>query len=193
MKKFRSAIVLFSFFFLAMLGCSDQYQSPVAPAEQSSLDKVTITNYTCINYPIGFTGEGEVRYIPGGKWQLKKYGVIEQHSSSDPLANGIMVHYLSLTVDEVTGEGPCQGHWTMTPADNAAEGGIWEGTYQGYRSKSSVPGEWTLPLNIEGHGQGGIIDGMQIFSTAVLTVRADGPTTLPTEWFGVGEGFYKSH
>lgn len=200
MKKIKYAAILFSFVGLLLAGCSDKTQLPVDPAGQNSqnqisLEKAIITNYTFTDTPIGFTGEGEVKVIPGGKLQLKKYGVIELHSSSDPIANGIMVHNLSLTIDALTGEGPCQGSFTMTPADNAAEGGVWEGTYEGYRSISSVPGEWILPLKVEGHGKGGSIDGMQLFATDTLTVRADDPATapLPSYWVGAGHGFYKSH
>jgi len=181
---------------LLLIGCSDKSQSPVtAVDEQVSLEKAVTTYYTFTDSPIGFTGEGEVKAIPGGKLQLKKFGVIELHTSSDPLVNGIMVHNLSITIDAVTGEGPCEGSFTLTPANNAAEGGVWEGKYQGYRSISNVPGEWTLPLKVEGHGKGGIIDGMQVFANTVLTVRADDPVTapLPSYWTGVGEGFYKSH
>jgi len=192
MKALKCVLVLFSFLWLTLVGCSDKTQSPIAPIEQGSLEKAVITNFTFTDAPIGYTGEGDVKLVPGGKWKIKKYGVVEQFVSSDPLVNGTMVHYLSLTIDAVTGEGPCHGSSTLTPTADVG-GGVWEGTYEGYRSKSSVPGEWTLPLKLEGHGKGGTIDGMQMFGTATLTVRADGPTTLPSSWTGVGEGFYKSH
>lgn len=55
MKTIQGMIVLFAIVFLAMLGCSDQLQSPIAPAEQSSLDKVIITEYTFTNTPEPFT------------------------------------------------------------------------------------------------------------------------------------------
>jgi len=194
MKTFFVAIlfVLLGFVFLS---CSDQSLSPVAPIDQQgSLKKAVITNFTYIDYPIAEPSGGEITLTPGGKWQVKKIKVVEKFASSDPLFDGIMEHYLSLTVDAVTGEGPCHGNWTLTPTDpTKTGGGVWEGTYEGYRSKSSVSGEWTLPLKAEAHGKGGTINGMQSFSTVTLTVRADGPTTLPTSWIGVGEGFYKSH
>jgi len=193
----KNHIYLFSITIMLLLslsGCSDKMQSPVAPIDQqNSVEKAVITNFTFTSFPIAAPVGGTIKLTPGGKWQVKKLEVTDMFASTDPLANGIMKHYLSLTVDAVTGEGPCHGTWTITPSDLAASGGgVWEGTYEGYRSKSNVEGEWTLPLNGVGQGKGGTIAGMQVKSTAILIVRADGPTTLPTSWVATGEGFYKS-
>ena len=193
MKVLKYFAFQFSFLLLLSIGCSDKTQSPIAPVDQqSSLEKAVITNFTFSDSPVGFTGTGEIKLIPGGKWQLKKYGIIEQFLSPDPLIQGTMLHYLSGTIDAVTGEGTCHGSWTITPEIDAG-GGVWEGTYEGYRSKSSVPGEWALPLKVEGHGRGGIINGMQMKGTATLMITTDGVTTLPANWSGEGKGFYKSH
>jgi hypothetical protein len=190
MKTKISFFFLFAFMGLLLVGCSDEPQSPVTPIDQSSIQKLTITNFTFADAPTGFTGEGEIKLV-GGNWIIKDYGVIENFTSADPLVSGTMVHYLSLTIDAVTGEGPCHGSWTITPTENTG-GGVWEGTYEGYRSLSGVPGEWTLPLNVVGHGRGGTIDGMKLSATATLTIYTDGITTLPSYWTGLGEGFYKS-
>jgi hypothetical protein len=191
MKTFKCVFVLIAFAGLSLVGCSDEPQSPVTPIDQGSLEKVIIANFTLTNAPTGLTGEGEVKLV-GGNWIIKNYGVIEGVVSPDPFVNGTMVHYLGATIDAVTGEGPCHGSWTLTPTGNTG-GGVWEGNYEGYRSLSSVPGEWTLPLNLVGHGRGGTIDGMQMFCNATLTVYTDGITTLPVYWEGVGDGFLKSH
>jgi hypothetical protein len=194
MKMLKCVAVLLAFGGLMLVGCSDETQSPVGSTEQSSLEKAIITNFTFYNFPIAPPTGGTITLTPGGIWQVKKIEVLERFTSSDPVADGIMKHYLSLSIDAVTGEGPCHGSWTITPTNpTSTGGGVWEGKYEGYRSKSVVPGEWTLPLKVEGHGKGGSIQGMQVFANAVLTVRADGPTTLPTSWTGIGEGFYKSH
>jgi hypothetical protein len=198
MKTLTYAVVLLAFVGLALLGCADKSQSVVAPTGQAaqvpaSLEKSIITNFAFTHSPVGLTGEGDVKLVPGGRWQTKKYGVLEQFVSLDPLATGKMVHHLSLTIDAATGEGPCQGSFTMTPDNNVAEGGVWEGTYEGYRSTTSVEGVWTLPLKAVGHGKGGTIDGMQLFLTSTLTVYPIPGTVLPQYWTGEGEGFYKSH
>jgi hypothetical protein len=194
MKNYFYVFSISIMLILSLVGCSDKSSSSIIPADQESLLKAVITNFTFTDFPIAEPTGGNIKLTPGGKWQVKKIEVLEMFASSDPVVNGIMNHYLSLTIDAVTGEGPCHGSWTLTPSNPAATGGgVWEGTYEGYRSKSIVEGEWNLPLKVQGHGKGGTIDGMQVKATTVLIVRADGPTTLPTSWVGNGEGFYKSH
>jgi len=188
MSTAKFFIVLLAFVGLSLVSCSDEQQSPVTPIDQGSLEKVIITNFTLSHHPIGMTGEGEVKLV-GGNWILKDVGVIEQVTSSDPLVAGTMIHYLSARMDAVTGEGPVHGSFTITPDVNTG-GGVWEGIYTGYRSK--MPGSdtlFTLPLNVVGHGRGGTIDGMQIHMDDVITAWG----TPPVGWFGIGEGFYKSH
>jgi len=188
MKTTKFFIILLAFVGLSLVSCSDEQQSPVTPIDQGSLEKVIITNFTLSHYPIGQTGEGEVKLV-GGNWILKDVGVIEQITSSDPLVAGTMTHYLSARMDAITGEGPVHGSFTITPDVNT-EGGVWEGNYTGYRSRT--PGSdtlFTLPLNVGGHGKGGTIDGMQISMDDVITAWG----TPPVGWYGSGEGFYKSH
>ncbi len=184
-KFFIALLVLVG---LTLVSCSDKQQSTVAPTDQGSLEKVTITNFTFGHVPIGLTGEGDVKLV-GGNWILKDFGVIEQFTSFDPLGAGTATHYLSATFDAVTGEGPVHGSFTLTPDANAG-GGVWEGTYTGYRSK--MPGSDTLfvlPLQIVGHGRGGTIEGMQMRENSILTAWG----TPPVGWYGSGDGFYKSH
>lgn len=196
MKRSISILSVLTLLFLT-LSCSENNSlEPTSPQDNekvTSLEKAVLTNFTFTDYPIAEPSGGTTILTPGGKWQAKKIEVLENFISSDPLINGTMVHYLSHTIDAVTGEGHCHGSLTITPTDQIANGGVWEGTYQGYRSETNVSGESTVVLKIKAHGLGGTIDGMQLFGTNTITVRADGPTTLPTSWEGVGEGFYKSH
>ncbi|MGB5287934.1 MAG: hypothetical protein WBN42_05550 [Ignavibacteriaceae bacterium] len=188
MKSLKCVFVLLAFVGLSLVGCSNEQQSPVTPIDQSSLEKVIITNFTFSHYPIGLTGEGTIKLV-GGNWILKDVGVTELIISSDPLVAGIMTHYLSARMDAVTGEGPVHGNWFLVPQANT-EGGVFEGNYTGYRSK--MPGSDTLfvlPLQLVGHGRGGTIDGMQIRDNTNITAWG----TPPEGWYGSGEGFYKSH
>lgn len=188
MKTTKFFIVLFAFVGLSLVSCSDEPQSPITPIDQGSLEKVIITNFTLSHYPIGMTGEGTIKLV-GGNWILKDVGVIELINSADPLVAGTMTHYLSGKMNAVTGEGPVHGTFTITPDVNTV-GGVWEGNYTGYRSRT--PGSdtlFTLPLHLVGHGRGGTIEGMQSFTDDVITAWG----TPPVGWFGVGEGFYKSH
>jgi hypothetical protein len=190
MKTLKCVIVFFAFVGFSLIGCSDKSQSPVTPIDQVSLQKVIITDFTFSDNPIPpyIIDPGVVKLV-GGNWIMKDVGVIEQLTSSDTLVAGTFIHYLSATLNAVTGEGPVRGSLTMTPDANT-EGGVWEGNYTGYRSK--MPGSDTLfviPLKVVGHGRGGTIEGMQIFMEAVITAWG----TPPVGWYGSGEGFYKSH
>jgi len=188
MKTTKFLFVLLAFVGLLLVGCSDELHSPVTPIDQSSLEKVIITNFTFSHFPIGLTGEGTVKLV-GENWILKDVGVIELITCSDPLVAGTMTHYLSGKMNAVTGEGPVHGNWTLVPQANT-EGGVWEGNYTGYRSK--MPGSDTLfvlPLKLVGHGRGGTIEGMQTSYNTTITAWG----TPPVGWYGSGEGFYKSH
>jgi hypothetical protein len=199
MRTLALVLLLGASMAFVLLGCSDNSAPIVAPRDQgaqvpASLAKSNITNFTFTHSPIGLTGEGTVTLEPGGKWQIKKYGVTEEVNIlnppgiPDPLVSGIMVHYLSATLDATTGEGPVHGSFILTPQSDVG-GGVWEGTYEGYRSGTSEPGVFTLPLKVVGHGRGGTIQGMQLNEKSVLTAFG----TPPSYWTGVGEGFYKSH
>jgi hypothetical protein len=193
MKTLKCTAILLAFVALLLSGCSDKAQSPVGLPEQStqaptSLEKpIAPIKFTCTHIPTGVIIDPGKRWqTPGGIWQIKKVGVEENVLSSDPLVAGIMVHYLSATMD-AAGEGPVHGSFKITLADGG--GMYWEGTYEGYRSKSSsTPGwEFTLPLKAVGHGRGGTIDGMKMSFDDLI--RANG--TPPTEWYGISNGFYR--
>ena len=192
MKTLKLLAALLSFAGFIFIGCKDNTQSPVNFTGQDRLKKAVINNFTMSDTINGITNEGEIRLTPGGIWQIKKYGFYEKIVSDDPKVNGAMVHYLSASFNATTGEGPVQGSWTLTPTGDVG-GGVWEGKYQGFRSRTEVPNVYTIPLKLEGHGRGGTIDGMQFFSEVALTVYTDGETVLPTYWFGTGDGFYISH
>jgi hypothetical protein len=190
MKTLKCVIVLFAIVGLSLVGCTDKSQSPVTPIDQASIEKVIITDFTCSDYPIPpyIIDPGVVRLV-GGNWILKDVGSIEQITSSDPLVAGTMIHYMTATINAVTGEGPVHGSLTITPDANT-EGGVWEGNFTGYRSK--MPGSdtlFTIPLKVVGHGRGGTINGMQIYMDEVITAWG-----IPLDgWYGMGGGFYKSH
>ena len=65
MKTSKIFFVLFVFLGLLLVSCSDEQQSPVAPIDQGSLEKVTIINFTALSYPTAVLDPGEVR-ISGG-------------------------------------------------------------------------------------------------------------------------------
>lgn len=184
---------LIIFIGLLLLSCSDQTQSPVASDEQTALQKAEINNCNFVHYPIS-PPEGGIFMFPGNNFKMKNVKVTEQMMSSDPLIAGTLVHYLSEKIDAVTGEGNTHGKWTLTLADNVG-GGVWEGTYIGKRSYS--PGtnegfpdyEFITPLKLVAVGKGGVIDGMQFKGTTVIYSWG----VIVEGWYGIGEGYYKSH
>jgi hypothetical protein len=193
MKKIRTAFILFAFLFLTILGCSDQSPSPVAPLEQSSLNKAIITEYTLTTSPAPFTANpADYIFMAGRTLHMKNYPVVDNVVASDPRITGRMEHVLSLKLDVVTGEGPCNGSFKAYPDPSVTNGGYWEGTYEGYRSKTDNPYVFTLPLKLVLHGRGGTIDKMQAFAEATLTVYTNAEYyPLPIYWTAEGTGFIK--
>ncbi len=194
MSTTKFLFVLFAFVGLWLAGCSDETQSPIAPLnqniqEQGSLEKWTITPFTLtLHYPMQVLDPGTVMLI-GGKWILKKIKILERVNTTSSLVTGNWIHSLSAILDENTGEGPVWGTFSAPPDSNVG-GGVWEGTYTGYRSKT--PGSdtlFTLPLRFFGVGKGGDLQGKKIFLDDVITAWG----TPPVGWYGSGEGYIKSH
>lgn len=192
MKTF-SALFLIVFIGLSFLSCSDQSQSPVSADEQAVLQKAEITSCNFVHYPSGPPEGGEFKFA-GKNFIMKDVKVTELMMSSDPLMAGILVHYLSEVVDAVKGDGITHGKWTLTLSDDVG-GGVWEGTYTGKRSYSPgtndgfPPYEFITPLKLVATGKGGAIDGMQFKGTTIIYSWG----VIVEGWYGIGEGYYKSH
>lgn len=201
MKTLRNAVVLVVVAGFSVIGCNENLNSPVVPTDQptpaqGSLAKFNhATSAFSLNSLKQLTGEGDLWY-GGGQLHMKKFGVWEDVQTSEPRLAGRMNHYLSLTVDVATGEGPCNGSFTIYP--DAVGGGVWEGTYEGYRSATNDPYVFTLPLKAVGHGKGGTIDRMEMSMTITLTVRTSptnppAPPQVPIFWGGEGVATLQWH
>ena len=196
MKTLSLVLLLVASLAFVLVGCSDNSAVPVSPTDQSAqkpawLGKSTNVEFTITSFPIYVDPQPDIM-IAGRTLHMKNVAVVDLVTASDARVSGQMHHYLSLKLDIYTGEGPCHGSWTSEPA--GAGGGRWEGTYEGYRSKTTTPFVFKLPLKMVGHGKGGTIDGMQLFTTATLTVTTDlAHFPVPTGWTAVGEGFIKEH
>jgi len=197
MKTFKCILILLAFTLLLITGCSDKSQSPVSSNELLPLEKNNKIEYTVTSVPILLDPTIAPAYmkIAGRTIHLKDFPVIDSVTSSDPRFTGKMEHQLSIKLDLITGEGPCNGKWTLTP-DNLelTGGGIWEGTYEGYRSKTDVPFVFTLPLRMVAHGKGGTIDGWETFTDAIVTgYTAPESYQLPVYWTVAGSGVMIEH
>lgn len=196
MKALKYFAVLFFFIGLLVAGCSDESQSPVSALENDALEKVKNVEYTFSSAPEPFTANpADYMKIAGRTLHLKNYPVTDIVSATDSRVTGRMEHVLSLKLDVITGEGPCHGKFILTPTDLAATGGgVWEGTYEGFRSKTDDPFVFMLPLKLVAHGKGGTIDGMQGFMEADLVVITnDVYYPLPISWTATGTGVIKEH
>lgn len=192
MKGFVYLLGILIMIIITIIGCSDKSQLPVQPITQSqreggSLGKCIIISYTSSDYPVGILDPGVVK-LERGKWIIRNVVVKERFDSDNPLIAGVMIHNLSGILNAITGEGPICGTLTVTP-DNAG-GGVWEGSYSGWRSKK--PGSdtlFTLPLKVIARGKGGTINNMQLFGTTIITAWG----TPPVGWYGSSKGFIKSN
>jgi hypothetical protein len=196
MKTFIYVFGILIMLVLSMVGCSDKSQSPVAPADQSvqeqgTLEKCTVTPFTVnLHYPLPpYVLDPGVQKIVGKKWIIKNVVVPETLITTSLLITGKMIHSLSGILEKNTGEGPMWGTYTLT---NDA-GGVWEGTYEGWRSKTGEA-QWTLPLKVFGHGKSGNVQGMKSFFNDVIIISGTPPAGWPPAgWYGSGEGYIKSH
>lgn len=177
--------VLFVFVGLLLVSCSNEQQSPVSPTDQSFLDKVTIVNFTSLSYPTVLLDPGEQRISGGNFIGRNVIAAIRWDSENDSVnASGILT--LNFNLDAVTGEGPYWGTLTLTP-DEPAIGGEWDLTWNG-RATQTGPTEWTIPLNMVGHGSGGSIDKMHLDVTNTIIYNEP----FPSFWLGYIVGEMKS-
>ena len=200
MKKFKYAAIQFAFMGLLLAGCSDKSQMPVSPTDKSisspsSLEKVYTREFNAVEIPTAIDDPG--RYIyPDGKIKLMgnkgpTYFNATFIDGLDPdVLTGPGYAEISGITDPIAGTGTWQGKLTLMP--DAAEGGKWEFTWHGDATFNATawnggPG-WILPLKEEGHGNGGILTGMQCRMELIVTAPPD-----LSEWAAAGHGFVISH
>lgn len=193
MKVLGCVFVSFAFVALTMVGCSDKSESPVAPVDKATLQKVEITYCDFFHHPIAPPEGGEIMFVDD-KFIMKNVKITEWMESADTMITGTLVHYLNEVVNVNTGEGNTHGKWILTP-DADVGGGVWEGTYTGKRiySPGVNPGlpdyQFVTPLKLVAVGKGGTINGMQFKGTT--TIYSWG--IIVEGWYGIGDGYYKSH
>ena len=177
MKILSVALLLMASMAFVLVGCSDNSAVPVSPTDQSTLAPASLEKSNKVDFT--FEEHNIPPAVPAKMWvadgvlQIRDahaFEVVDAGLTSP--VTGTMEHYLSLSLNVVTGEGPCHGSFTLTPTNLAVvgDGAVWVGTYEGYRSKTSVPSVFTLPLKLVAHGRGGNIDGMQAKMTVTLNV-----------------------
>ncbi len=184
MKTTKFLFALFTLLGFMLISCSEEQQSPVSPEESGSLQKVIREDYTGSDQPIGLIDPGRVKE-EGGKRITQHLVVLERLETTTPMITGDMVADISATIDMVTGEGHMSGGGTVTP-DDPSVSGIWHWSFQGERIKTGES-EWTTTIEIVGNGQGGLIQGRQLFATGTMLSW----DVLMSYWQGTVEGFMK--
>jgi hypothetical protein len=198
MKTVSLALLLMTCAAFVLVGCSDNPAAAVSQTDRTvqlpaSLEKHgDNSDFTLSAQNDGFDHNPE-KWLAGRILQMRNVHAFELVQSSDARMTGRMEHYLSLSLNVATGEGPCHGSFTLAP--DGMTDGVWVGTYEGYRSRTEKPYEFALPLKLVAHGRGGSIDGLQAKMTITLTVLTNAMYfPAPIYWSGTdGIGFINEH
>jgi hypothetical protein len=195
MRTLTCAVVLSAFVGLALLGCADKSQPPVAPTGQAasglgSLGKVVSREFTAQMVPTGLDNPGIFKF-PDGKVMVRGLSgpIWFSATFSDGLPDlltGPGEVEINGTADYNAGVGQWYGKLTLRPVGPEAAGGVLEFTWHG-TATLGVSG-WTLPLKEQGHGMGGALTGMQCTMENTISAAVD-----LSSWSGAVEGVIISH
>ncbi len=183
MKTLQSVVALMAFLGLVFLGCSEKAQLPNEPV--NSLEKVTIIPYTADISLVGLVDFGSQKIV-GQNIIVKDRVVLTRFEASSPLVTGDLLITINFRFNLNTGEGPTHGKWSNVP--DAYLDDVWEGSFTGYRTKTSDT-TWTENIRIVGKGEGGVIDGMKNFADGIIY---SDDIYERTGFFGEGSGVLKS-
>lgn len=182
MKTVKFIIALFAFLGFMLISCSDETQNPLTPGESGSLQKVVREPYTGDEVPVAVLDPGTSK-VENGILIIQHMQLQERLLTTTDMITGDMFADLSAHINIVTGEGHMSGGGTITP-DDPNVGGIWHWSFQAERVKTGES-EWTTTLHLIGHGQGGVIQGRQVFATGTQLSW----DVLFTYWTGTVDGY----
>jgi hypothetical protein len=183
MKTLKCVIVLFAVVGLSLLGCSEKSQLPNEP--ESSLEKVTTTDYTATITIIGLIDPGSEKIV-GQNLIVKDRVVLTRFEADNSLVKGNLLVTINFSFNLITGEGPSHGKWSNVP--DAYPNALWEGSFTGYRIRTGES-EWTENLHVVGKGEGEVIDGMKNIADGLMY---SDDIYERTGFFGIANGVIKS-
>jgi hypothetical protein len=183
MKTLQSVVALVGFMGLVFLGCSEKSQLPNEPV--NSLEKVTTTDYTATITILALVDPGSVKIV-GQNMIVKDRVVLTRYAATSDLVTADLLITINFKFNLNTGEGPTHGKWSSVP--DAYPDAMWEGSFTGYRTKTSESA-WTENASIIGKGEGGVIDGMKNFTDAIIYTD---DIYERTGFFGEASGVLKS-
>ena len=187
----KRTILAFAFTLLALM-------LPAFAAAQAATTQVTATDYfDPMNFMGGgfvgeFTAPGDL-ICPGGQ----PTGIMGQ-----PCSAGSRIHFRNLAWKSRLASGDpllqgdffAEGNFDLD-ADYSGrmggslsieldDGGVWEGSWTGEKSKVENAEAWILRIRVVCRGAGGNVDGMQLRFTEVAII----PTPLGFFWIGAIDG-----
>lgn len=190
MKTLFSMIVLFAF--IALSGCSEKTQAPVAPKENSSIESPASLSKSIIqksrvwHYSIKLMNLGVKTKILGQEiWTRLIMEDRFETPTPNPLLTGKVINTVNISKDLTTGKAIIWGTLIVTPEANAG-GDKWEIAYSG-KLESTGATTAKAKVNGVGRGAGGDINGMMIttdflmyydFSSAGITWEGAGNVYL---------------
>jgi hypothetical protein len=194
MKALTFAVALLAFVGLVLVGCTDNAQSPVAPAEQAvqapgSLAKLISRSFTFTMVPTGITDPGTSEMRDGilvirGIRGPTSFTAAFADGNPDLLTGPGEVE-INARVDLTAGVGKWFGRLTLKPVAPQAAGGVWEFVWVGTGTLGASG--WTLPLKEIGYGVGGALTGKLCNLQNTITAPADMST-----WASGGRGLVVS-
>lgn len=104
--------------------------------------------------------------------------IVSRLSSDDPRVTGWLTVTNNSNLDANL-EGPSWGTFRLDVDDN---GGVWEGTWQGYRVAEE--GYWVGTINGQAKGYGGIVDGLKMMAEEQITLVTPLPVAYIGSWVG---------
>jgi hypothetical protein len=138
------------------------------------------TDFGKLSCPSGQpTGVLDQPCSPGSRIHLRGIGWKSRLESEDPLLTGNSFVEGNFNLD-ANAAGSMVGTFRIELDD----GGVWEGSWTGDKSKVKNVEAWVLRIRGVGHGKGGSVDGMQLRYTEVATIY----TPLGFFWIGTTEG-----
>ncbi len=190
MKNLSAVVVLLMLAGISLVGCTDNTQSPVAPADQAvqgpgPLAKIMARSFTFTLMPTGVTDPGTTE-MRDGKLVLR--GLRGPASFTAAFSDGLPDLLtgpgeveINANVDLAAGVGRWYGRLTVRPVAPQAAGGVWEFVWVG-KGTLGASG-WTLPLMEIGYGVGGALTRKVCNLDNTITAPADMST-----WAGGGRG-----
>jgi hypothetical protein len=179
MKKMKYFLWFFVVLGIALAGCSEKL-SPVDPIEESSMEKVFVSDFTAFMYPTSVTDPGEEKILQGMILVKNMTGTLNVESDN-PFMNGSGTIIYNCNLDNVTGEGHYWGSVSLTL--EADPGAVWDWTYNGKVAQTGEF-EWTLSLKLVGKGTGGSVAGMHFLGENIVTYAEP----FPSFWEGNASG-----